>query len=224
VRPLLFDFDGTLFDSSEGIYKSFCVSSNSIGFSQPPKSDVISHIGPPIGTIAQKIYKNISAEQLDRFITCFRSHYDNHGYLHSYPYCGIAEMLNRTLLGGKRFHPVVITNKPTQPTRNLLDINNMMQEFANIIGIDYLQTIDVGNTFSSKAEAIRYVINGLPKEYSQPIYIGDTLSDAEAANQAGCSFIGVSYGFFNWSCLAPHIYPLAQSPKDLERLINDASI
>ena len=77
-------------------------------------------------------------------------------------------------------------------------MHNIHQFFDHVIGIDYLASINVHPQFSSKADAIKYsmTISSSPGQY---LYIGDTFTDMEAAQQAGCDFLAVGYGYTNWS-------------------------
>ena len=72
MKHIIFDLDGTLIDSSEGIYKAFCAVSG-------PKSILLSSdfrrlIGPPVNIIYQKIFNHPSKESF--FVERFRFYYD----------------------------------------------------------------------------------------------------------------------------------------------------
>ena len=72
IKNYIFDFDGTLADSSIGIYKAFsstCIKNNL----KPPEINAFKkHIGPPIYRLIYSIYPNITDSQKNTFVKTFR--------------------------------------------------------------------------------------------------------------------------------------------------------
>ena len=89
---LLFDFDGTLFESSSGIYSSFQFTCSELNLIPPDFSEFVCTIGPPVGRIVDHFYP-LSLLSRSRFIDLFRAHYDSFGYKESNPYDGIIRVL-----------------------------------------------------------------------------------------------------------------------------------
>ena len=79
-KDLFFDFDGTLADSSEGIYESFKNSCFEINLEPVSINKFKKFIGPPISQILRKIYPNLSTNQISDFKYFFRNDYDNKNF------------------------------------------------------------------------------------------------------------------------------------------------
>jgi phosphoglycolate phosphatase len=195
VINIIFDFDGTLFDSSDGIYEAYSLSCALTNTSRLNKPDFIAHIGPPIIHIAQKLHPELSDEKLGKFARYFRAHYDDYLYLKSYPYQDVHRLLNYLHTSNACGIIGVVTNKPTTPTLNLLSKYHLANYFDKVIGIDYLFIKQAGEPFESKSRAILYLKSLFPGSNSPYIYIGDTYSDQIAAQESNCEFISVNYGY-----------------------------
>ena len=137
-------FDGTLFNSLDGIYAAYSLSCNRIGCSAVNKSCFARYIGPPIFYIAQNLHPELSIDDLNKFVNCFRNFYDRYLYTRSSPYQYVDKLLS-FLRESVEFNSInVVTNKPTLPTRNLLSEYKLFSYFDKVIGIDYLHTINDG--------------------------------------------------------------------------------
>ena len=79
-RNLFFDFDGTLADSSEGIYESFKNSCFELNLEPISIFEFKKFIGPPISKILNKIYPKLSSKKIFEFKSYFRSDYDNKNF------------------------------------------------------------------------------------------------------------------------------------------------
>ena len=93
MKTLIFDFDGTLLESSAGIYLSFVHSCLKHNLTPPDKTVFASSIGPPVGKIVDIFFPFLTASVRLDFIRTFRAHYDSKGYKESYPYDGVLSLL-----------------------------------------------------------------------------------------------------------------------------------
>ena len=194
---IFLDFDGTLADSSEGIYKSFVSACNELSLTPPTYQDFIFYIGPPIKIIAKKLFPNIDDLMLDRFVTNFRSTYDNENYRYLSWYKNVKTDL-KLLNNFNDLSFSIVTNKPTEPTLALLKSANIDQYFNYVIGIDYLKFVNNGEIFKSKYEAINYLIKLKTLDINNVFYVGDTANDKKCALKSGIRFIAAKYGFYKW--------------------------
>jgi len=219
MKHIIFDLDGTLFDSAEGIYQSLHIAAQSIGLLAPTKSQVLSAIGPPIHKLIPLIYPNISLEELHIMCAAFRQHYDTIGYVNSSIYDGIEELLLALYSDDDIDKLSIVTNKPTLPTIKLLIKNRLHKYFDDIIGVDYPAFFNQGNNYSSKGQALAELLHPVITSDSAFVYIGDTASDLEAALFAGCKFVAVNYGFYSWQESSHPLVKIANSPFQLRTLI-----
>lgn len=198
---LLLDLDGTLVDSSPGIYSSFCFVCDEFGLSHPSPLSFRSLIGPPVQCILQSLYPNLDHDFIERFRCSFRDHYDKNGYKYFSWYPGVVSTL-RSLAKESSVCMTIVTNKPTQPSHEIIKTKGLVSAFERIVGIDYLCLRHEGQAFSSKADALYYVLNTSSFALHEAIYIGDTLGDKKACEKVGLSFVPVLYGFYQWQSLS----------------------
>lgn len=217
---LFFDFDGTLADSSPGIYASFRLACQAHNLHEPPYETFCDSIGPPVQVLARRFFPDLSQHQAETFRQLFRQDYDNLRFRQ----CQWYEGVKPTLQALKRMHGArlaIITNKPTQPTLELLCAGGLSDTFELVIGIDFPVFQGTGPVFTKKSEAIELALSRFARCDTAAIYIGDTPADRQASQSCGLEFIAATYGFHRWQqselCAIPSIerisdlLPLLQS-------------
>ena len=221
MKHVIFDFDGTLFNSLDGIFQSFVVAARLLDLPPPDKLTIASRIGPPIIKLATLVYPELSHERLLKFCSEFRHHYDLVGYLNSSPYDGIAELVQSLHYDQGIQSVSIVTNKPTLLAIKLLIKYKLNKYFGDVIGIDYPSLLGIGSHFLSKVDALNELLQTLDVTHNAPVYIGDTVDDFVSASSAGCKFIAVGYGFYEWQDhnLAP--FKIAGTPPQLQFLISE---
>ena len=199
---MLLDFDGTLADTSYGIHKAFVSACKLIGLTAPDYLRFRSTIGPPIIGLSQRFFPNIDQDLRREFIETFRKQYDTNYYRDCRWYEGVENSLKffhqkRVLLG-------VVTNKPTQPTKDLLESAGFSEYFTIVVGID---AIGKDSLFRSKSDALAWTLQQLEIDHrGDSLYVGDTISDEDACSLVGLPFLAAGYGFYKWT------------PEDVSRL------
>ena len=181
---LYFDFDGTLFDSKEGISLAVKKSAEevyNIHFDIPNE-----FIGPPISIIHDLIFPGYNKK--DDFIKSFRFFYDNTYFIHSSPYYKSSDFFSDLISINCNLN--IVSNKPTSIINKILDINNIDKYFNRISGNSEVN--------SSKKERLNKLVK-LEKLACESIVIGDTIEDFEMANYTNCKFIFAKYGYGNIS-------------------------
>ena len=197
LMHLFFDFDGTLADSSPGIYASFELACKSLNLNAPAYEVFCDNIGPPVQLLARRFFPELGDGQVEAFRQTFRNDYDTERFRLCEWYEGVKPTL-QALVESAGASLAVITNKPTRPTVELLSAAGLISFFKLVVGIDYQVTAGIGPVFSNKAEAITFVHSQLPESRSGAIYIGDTPSDRKASLACGLEFIAATYGFHRW--------------------------
>ncbi len=196
----IFDFDGTLADSSLGIYEAFKQSCIKNQLSYPDLNSFKKIIGPPINKLIFKVFPNIGEPEKEKFIVNFRKEYDNNFYKKSKWYEGVVETLNY-LSNQDKNNLYIITNKPTEICIKLLEESNLYKLFDTVIGIDYLLYIGTSKAkkFSDKSIAINYLISKKRLNKNKCVYVGDTFEDQISSEKCGIKFIPALYGFYSWN-------------------------
>jgi len=194
---LLLDLDGTLIDSSPGIFHSFSLACYSLGLKTPAYASFSKLIGPPVQHIARSLYPELDIAALECFRKIFRDDYDHHSYRNANWYPGVIDTLN-LLSSDPGLHMIIVTNKPTRPSEELIKSAGIHSCFVDIFGVDYRLVHATGSIFASKSEALSYVLSSTPIHASQSLYLGDTPSDQEACSRSQVPFVAALYGFHKW--------------------------
>ena len=185
-KLVIFDLDGTLLDTSEGILSAAKYAISQSGRVIPNQDVLETYIGPPIQQSFAKTF-GIEGKELDDMALLFRNQYKDIDLLKAVPYEGIYELC-KTLID-KEFILAVATYKREDYALKLLEYYRFDKYMSIICGSDFAGQF-------TKADIIRKVIE-LSKvcSYDDVVMIGDTHHDAIGAEALGLDFIGVTYGF-----------------------------
>ena len=183
---VIFDLDGTLMDTSEGIISSIRYTVSQMGFECPDDDTLKTFIGPPIQYTFEKYY-DVHDDVLNKMSLIFREHYKDMDLLKAKPYDGIYECLRA--LNDSGVTCAVATNKREDYALKLL----------NEFGFDRYMKVMHGSDFNgilSKSDIIRLCIDesGIDDK-SKILMVGDAAGDLKGANDAGVDFLPVTYGF-----------------------------
>jgi phosphoglycolate phosphatase len=92
-RALVFDWDGTIIDSTRLIVESLQGAARDLGFAEPSKIAAAHMIGLPLAEAARRLLPDIVPAQTDRFIELYRDYYFKKD-ASLQPYEGIPELLD----------------------------------------------------------------------------------------------------------------------------------
>ena len=187
---VLFDLDGTISDSSEGITKGIQIALKALGIEEE-RDNLRKFIGPPLKYSFKEFY-GFDEEKTELGIKKYREYYAVTGLYENRAYDGIEELLKKIKESGRKI--AVATSKPEAFSRDILDKFGLLKYFDYVAGAT-LPT-DQGKTRGEKKEVVEYAIElfGNPDK-SKVVLIGDTRFDAEGAKEVGIDCIGVLYGF-----------------------------
>lgn len=182
----IFDVDGTLLDTSEGILAAAKYTINKMGFKPLSEEQLLTFIGPPIQDSFARAY-SLKGEILQTITTCFREQYKNYELFKARPYDGIYELFDK--LSDKGVKLAVATYKRQDCAETLLK-HFGFDRYTNILyGADNENKL-------KKVDIIRKCMDELGgRDYSKAVMIGDSSNDAVGAHKIGIDFIGVTYGF-----------------------------
>lgn len=185
---LLFDLDGTLTDSGEGIINSVIYALNSYGIQVEDRKPLEKFIGPPL-LDSFMTYYGFDKEKALEAVSRYREYFSVKGLFENRVYPGIPQMLEK--LQEQGFVLMVATSKPEEFMRRILDHFDLTRYFAFLVGA----TMD--GTRSRKSDVIGYVLEtaGLKDCLDQVTMVGDRKDDILGAKANGIRSIGVLYGF-----------------------------
>lgn len=193
-RYVLFDLDGTLTDSYEGIINAFKYALHRMKIEPRPET-FRKYVGPPVMWSFQTYY-GMDEAQAEEGLALFREYYSAHGIFENRVYTGVEEMLQVLNAHGKKL--MVATAKPEHMALRVLEHFGLRDYFCFVAGIthDKSPTFEDPTIRASKEEVIRHVLrtNGI-LDPENAVMVGDRSGDIRAARQFGMQTIGVAYGY-----------------------------
>ena len=165
-RYLLFDLDGTLADSSEGIVNCFEYAFRRMGAAPPPRAKLRACIGPPLLDSFRTFCGGDEAEAL-RGVRFYRERYGEKGWRECVLYPGVAESLARLQAQGHVLG--VATSKPQRFAERILRGQGIEGRFTAVVGSRE------DNSFDDKGDIIREAMRLLGAPRTQTAMVGDRL-------------------------------------------------
>lgn len=184
-RAVLFDLDGTLLDTSQGILNCISYTEEVIPLPTLSGERKRSFIGPPLLESFRREY-SLDEEGALRAAGVYRERYREKGMLEAQVYPDIPGLLAELKNAG--YMMAVATLKLGAYADKVISSFGLSTYFHCVCGTDEKGTV-------TKAEIIARCLNSLGAAASEAVLIGDSNYDREGARQAGVDFIGVSYGF-----------------------------
>jgi phosphoglycolate phosphatase len=183
-KSILFDLDGTITDSGEGIINCVIYALERFGLPVPDRDSLRYFVGPPLHESFVK--QGVSADRAEEAVAVYRERYVPTGMFENSPYPGIREVLET--LKGHGYTLYVASSKPEWMCVEILKHFDLDGYFAMICGA----TMDTTRT--NKEAVIAYLMeeNG---RADNMIMVGDTKFDVLGANFHGIPCIGVSWGY-----------------------------
>lgn len=186
-KYVLFDLDGTLTDSQEGIINSIQYALSKYGIVENDVNILKKFLGPPLIDSFKK-YFDFSDKQAEEAVLFYREYFNSKGIFENRVYNGIVTLLEKLKKQGIML--IVATSKPEPFTNKILRHFDLDKYFAFVAGSN------LDNSRKDKDEIIKYVINQSNiTDLSQAIMIGDRKHDIIGANKNGIDSIGVLYGY-----------------------------
>ena len=187
-RVILFDLDGTLTESGEGITRSVQYALEKIGKPEEDREKLQVFVGPPL--LEQFMnYACLDEETACRAVEYYRERYKKQGIFENELYPGVEQMLQG--LREKGFRLAVASSKPEYFVTQILEYFHINQYFEQIVGSG------LDGSRSSKAEVIEETLARLQmSDHRQDVLmVGDRKYDVLGAREAGLSCLAVSYGY-----------------------------
>jgi phosphoglycolate phosphatase len=222
IRLLVFDLDGTLIDSRLDLIHSVNAMLQHIGRPALDGHVIASYVGDGAPALVRRAIGDTNDEALFRAaMEYFLGYYRIHKLDHTTVYAGMAE----TLAGladpsrsnpskGVRRQMAVLSNKPVNPSRDIVQALGLGEFFVRIYG---------GNSFLTKKPdplGVQTILHETGVAADEALIIGDSSIDVLTGRNAGMWTCGVTYGF------APHsleeVPPdvLIETPRELGELLN----
>jgi phosphoglycolate phosphatase len=184
---LVFDLDGTLIDSRRDLATAVNRTREELGLAPLALAEIVGMVGEGARRLVEKALG--AAVPPDRFEEVFRRYLEHYGAVlldTTQPYDGIPEALARL---AARYPLAVLTNKPEDLSRAVLDGLGLLRHFQELLG---------GDTLPSRKpdpDGLRELARRLSVPPEDVLLVGDSAVDAATARAAGARFALVTWGF-----------------------------
>jgi phosphoglycolate phosphatase len=184
---MIFDLDGTIFDSLPGIEFSVFAAFGRCRYPLPTRH-LRSLIGPPIRTILAQAGEIRDEAALDALESAFRASYDSEGWRRTVCFPQAASVLAAMRTRGHRLF--VVSNKPRHISLRILRDKELLGFFEEIVTADSRIP-----AYPGKAEMIGSLLVRHAIAAEDCLFVGDTIEDARAAAAAGMGFVYMRHGY-----------------------------
>jgi len=215
MQLVIFDLDGTLIDSRLDLIHSVNAMLRHLGRPVLPGEVVASYVGDGAPMLVRRALGDPDDEELfKRALEYFLAYYKEHKLDHTTVYAGIPEALQQLQANGTRRQFAVLSNKPVNPSRAIVEALGLGAFFAHVYG---------GNSFESKKPdplGVRTILHETGIAPQNALIVGDSSIDVLTGRNAGIATCGVTYGF------APHSFRevppdvVVDSPQELGKLFS----
>lgn len=185
IEAVLFDLDGTLLNTTEGVLESAIYAAKQLGYPELPYESMLTFVGPPIQQSFMKWY-GCSAEKAQEAANVFRSYYKENALFKAELYPGIIDLLKELKLRGIKIG--VATYKREDYAISILEHFGIASFCQTMHGADNYNKL-------TKADIVNICIQELSSQKDGVVLVGDTEHDAKGAAEAGIPFFGVTFGF-----------------------------
>ena len=203
---VLFDLDGTLTQSEDGIWNCAKHAAKKMGFPEPDAETLRKFIGPPL-EYSFSTYMGMTKEQAAEAVRFYRERYTTVGMYENRVYPGVRVMMRTLWKAGAKLG--IVTGKPAYPTGKILEH----------FGLDKFLTTVVCAT-DGHAEKEHLIRQALPEDAGEVWMVGDRCFDMEGGTKAGVHTLGVTYGYGSEEeLLESGSERLAKTPREISEIL-----
>lgn len=181
---IIFDLDGTLLNTSEGIFNSVRYAEQQMGLFPISEERLREFVGPPPKEMYMKVY-GVSEDIALEAARKHREYGKSKAIYEAKPYPNVISTLGLLKTQGYKLAVATLKSKPIAD--KVLRLNQLYDLFDVVVGMDENETF-------TKCKTINMAKNLLGCN-GHSLMVGDSLYDYEGAMEAKVDFLGVTYGF-----------------------------
>jgi pyrophosphatase PpaX len=185
LTAVLFDFDGTLVDTTELIHQSMRHATSTVLGREYPRETLLNGVGRPL----PEQMKIFDSERADELLEVYRCHNEAHhdDLIQEFP--GIEAALGRLQEAGLEL--AVVTSK------RRVSVEQALESFPGLGRVvDRFVTMEDTTEHKPHPEPLLKGLKILGATREGAAYVGDSPYDIVAAQAAGLTSVGVSWGAF----------------------------
>ncbi|MBR5453747.1 MAG: HAD hydrolase-like protein [Clostridia bacterium] len=183
---ILFDFDGTITDTGEGIINAVEYTLVKMGKDPGSEADRRRFVGPPLRQAFER-FSDMDTPTATEAVRVYREYYRETGLFEASLYDGVTEQLRRLRESGAV--TAVASSKPT------IFINKLIEHFGITDLFDFVAGSELDGTHTDKAEVIAIAMEHLGAAKEDTVMVGDRSHDIIGAKKHGLASVGVLYGY-----------------------------
>lgn len=218
----LFDLDGTLSESGEGILECVRMIFSEMKRPLPPEEEIRKFIGPPMYESLKRV--GFDHKDAEIGVEIYKRNFIKTGIYKNKVYDGMFDVLDKLKAEGVRLG--VASTKYQVFTDRIIKMLKLDKYFDVVGGSTSLtgDSLESEKPRHDKVEVMNYVIDSLKTNRDETaVMIGDTRFDADGAAKTGCDFIGCLFGYGTKQEMQEYYTigtPLfAQTPSDIASFI-----
>ena len=165
-KAILFDLDGTLTESGEGITKCVQYALEKLGRPESDLEKLKVFIGPPLMEQFMK-YADLDEATARKAVEYYRERYSTTGIFENCPYPGVEKLLQE--LRRKKYLLAVASSKPEYYVKQILDYFNLTEYFDEIVGSE------MNGARTNKTEVIEETLKRLGLDHHREQVIRSTM-------------------------------------------------
>ncbi len=187
-KAVIFDFDGTICDTGEGIMKSAKYALEKSNIPCGEWSSLTYFIGPPLFVTFQEKF-GASAPEAEELVKKFRQRYSEVGLFESKLYDGVKELISNLKKNGLKIG--LASSKPQKYVETLLTKYSLISYFDSICAVSFQADCE------SKENIISRCLKDLDLKSNEVVVVGDTKYDIDGARANRIDGVGVMWGYGN---------------------------
>ena len=187
IKACIFDLDGTLTDTLEDIKNAANYAMRSVGLPERTLDEVRRFVGNGTTMLIRRCASPIDDEEtIKTALTVYKEYYTQHLCVITAPYDGIIPMLEELKKAGIK--AAVLSNKFDSAVKTICD-----EFFGGLLCVAYGIRSEVPP--KPEPQGVYEIMKELECSADETLFVGDSETDIQTAQNAGLKCVGVSWGF-----------------------------